>query len=89
MRVVICALLLSCFSVSPAIAGESRGMLRDLLFSGQFVIEEPDTTLIRDFFADDCSFDSRMRHSNVLHLSGPPDVQDYVLLNPKGEVPGN
>jgi hypothetical protein len=84
---LICTLLLSCFAASPANPGDSRGMLRDrLLFSGQFVIEEPDTTLIRDLFADDCCFKSQMRHSSVLHPSGLPDVHDYVLLNPKGVV---
>lgn len=57
-----CALLLSCFAVSPAIAGDSRGMLRDrILFSGQFVIEEPDTALLRDFFGDVCWLSSQMR----------------------------
>jgi hypothetical protein len=87
---LICTLLLSCFAASPANAGDSRGMLRDrLLFSDEFIIEEPDTTLLRDFFADDCCFNSQMRHSSVLQPSGPPDVRDYVLLNPKGEVPSN
>jgi hypothetical protein len=87
---LICTLLLICFAASLANAGDSRGMLRDrLLFSSQFMIEEPDTTLIRDFFADDCCFNSQMSHSSVLHPSGPPVVQDYVLINPKGEVPSN
>jgi hypothetical protein len=46
MKIVACALSLSCFAVSPAIAGDSRGMLRDrVLFSGQLAIKEPNTTL--------------------------------------------
>jgi hypothetical protein len=65
-------------------------MLRDrVLLSGQFMIEEPDTTLIHEFFADDCCFNSQMHHSSVLHPSGTPVVQDYVPINPKGEVPSN
>ena len=90
MKILICKLLLSCSAVSPVIAGDSWAMLRDrMLFSGQFVIEEPDTTLIRDLFADDCclSFNSQMHH--VLYPSGPPDARDYVLLNAKSEISTN
>jgi hypothetical protein len=47
MKIVTCALLLSCFAVSPAIARDSGETLRDrILFSGQFVIEVPGTTLL-------------------------------------------
>jgi hypothetical protein len=88
MKIVTCALLPSCFAVSPAIAGDSRGMLRDCVhFGGQFVIEEPDTTLLRDFFGDDCCLNSQMRHCPA--SLQPPGCARLRVLNPKGEVPGN
>jgi hypothetical protein len=90
MRIIVCVLLLGSIAASHVAARDSRGMLRDrLLFGGQFVIEEPDTALISDLFADDCCFSDRIYHSNVLHHASPQDVQDSVLLNPKGEFPGN
>jgi hypothetical protein len=52
------------------------------------VIEEP-ATLIPDVFGYDCCFRNQLHHSSVRHLSSPPDVEDDVLLNPKGEAPGN
>jgi len=86
MKIVTSALSLSCFAVSPAIAGD--GLLRDrALFGGQFVIEEPDTTLLRDFFGDDCCLNSQMRHCPA--SLQPPGCARLRVLNPKGEVPGN
>jgi hypothetical protein len=86
MRIVVCALLVGCLTASQAVARDSRGMLRDrMTFSGQFIIEEPDTSLMRDLFADDCCFSDRIYHSNALHYATSHDVPD----NPKGEFPGN
>jgi hypothetical protein len=76
MRIFICTLLLAYFAVSVAPATNSREMERDrLLFSDQFIVEEPDASLTRSLFLDDCCFDFQTIHSGGLNLGDPRELE--------------
>ena len=69
MKNFICALLLSCIAVAPAIAGDAGEMLRDrLIFCSQFVIDHPDPAVIRESPSFCCRFGLRGHNCHVLDV---------------------
>jgi hypothetical protein len=62
----VCALMLSCFAVVSAVAGDSTEMLRHrLIVHDQFVIEEPDPLLMEDSMRCCCRLADRCDHRAV------------------------
>jgi hypothetical protein len=57
MKILAYALMLCCYVASSAIGGDSREMNRErLIVCSQFVIEEPDLTMVRDATRYCCRF---------------------------------
>ena len=67
MRAVIPLLVLSNLVVaSAAIAGDSKEVLRDhLAFCSQFVIQDPDPSIVLDYMHDCCAFSQNIRDCHM------------------------